>query len=264
MLINKIDELAAIIPTVTGDDFQIYAQAIKESERWLNTSLLGKLFDSIDTDELLREKCKEVVAYRAYRGAIAKLDLINTGNGFAVVNDSKLAPASRDRVKALIESITLSLSNAEGDLCEYLEDQYADQWASAPGSTIIPDSLIQTLREFSQYARFTGSYEAWRISKPLHQYVMRRFIRPVISGELTDKLINLTSSDPEHYRVLREDVRYSFAAYICDSQDAGKQFIDSVRAYLNKHPNDFPEFKNSNQYHPPVSVESIPGLGIFI
>lgn len=264
MLINNIDELTAIVPTVTGGDFSIYSQALLESERWLMNSALGELSDKIETDELLSTKCKEIVAYRAYKGVIPKLDLINTGNGFAVVNDTKLAPASRDRVNALVESISQSLINALNDLCEYLEDNHSEQWIDSPGTTIIPDTLIPTLREFSKYSHFVGNYDNWRTLKPSHQIVMRRFIHPAVSAELTDKLISLEDSAPDCYRNLLEDVKYAFAAYLGDHQDIGNQLIASVRSFLIEHPNDFPEYKNSKQYQPIKAVESRSGLGIFM
>ena len=56
-----------------------------------------------------------IVAFDAFRNAVPHLDLILTPNGFGIVNNSNIAPASKERVERLIASL---LSNRDDEIEE--------------------------------------------------------------------------------------------------------------------------------------------------
>lgn len=49
--------------------------------------------------------CREVVAYQALMDAVPTLDLVLTPNGFGVVSNSNVAPASKERVERLLAAL---------------------------------------------------------------------------------------------------------------------------------------------------------------
>ena len=58
---------------------------------------------SIPEDEHLSEVVSAYVSLKAAHDVLPQLDLVLTENGFAVVSNTNLAPASRDRVASLQE-----------------------------------------------------------------------------------------------------------------------------------------------------------------
>ena len=63
----------------------------------------------------LKVTMARIVAFDAFRNAVPHLDLILTPNGFGIVNNSNIAPASKERVERLIASL---LSNRDDEIEE--------------------------------------------------------------------------------------------------------------------------------------------------
>ena len=63
----------------------------------------------------LKATMARIVAFDAFRNAVPHLDLILTPNGFGIVNNSNIAPASKERVERLIASL---LSNRDDEIEE--------------------------------------------------------------------------------------------------------------------------------------------------
>lgn len=265
MLINNIDQLRSIIPTVIGDNLDNYIQALSDAELWLKTTVLGALFDEIERDQTIRSASTTIVAYKAYQGLIPKLDLVNTTNGFAVPSSDKLAPASRDRVAALVESISASRKMMEAFLYEYLEDhpELATPWSLAPGSTIFPQSLTTTLRQFNRYGNFKDGYDEWRRFKSSHRVVIISHIAPIISPELTARLIADGDKQSAANEKIIENVRIAFTAYFSDDRDLGDKMITSARNYIRGNIDLYPEYKNSLQNQPRSKAQSSDAVGLF-
>lgn len=252
MLINNIADLKAIIPTVIGDRLELYTQALSDAEYWLQHSVLGDI--KPDSSDDLRTKCSRVIAYRAYWSVIPQLDLVNTVNGFAVINSANLAPASRDRVNSLRESIKNSWTTAEAELYELLEDDVSGEWSQSLSSTVIPNSLLPTLRIFNRFGVFGGGYSAWRESRPKHRLTLANFIIPVLSLELTNRLIK------EGDKAILDDVRTAFAAYFNGDTASGDSLMSYVRGYVRSHLDDYPEYRDSAQnrtYQRPENTDSL-------
>ena len=83
-----------------------------------------------------------IVAFDAFRNAVPHLDLILTPNGFGIVNNTNIAPASKERVERLIASL---LSNRDDEI-EHLIALlvHEDGWAQSVqgrffASTMFPD-----------------------------------------------------------------------------------------------------------------------------
>lgn len=239
MIVNNIEDLKAIIPTVIGENFGLYAQVLSDSEYWLRHSILGDI--KPDDSDYLLEKCRTTIAYRAYWTVIPQLDLVNTGNGFAIVNTQNLAPASRDRVNSLRESIKALWVASEGDLYEFLEDNHSEQWTQSPYSTVISNSLLPTLRLFNRSGIFAGGYTEWRQSRMKHRLILANSISPVLSSELTNRLIK------DGDKMILDDVRTAFAAYFNGDTASGDSLIAYVRGYVRSHLDDYPEYRDSTQ-----------------
>ncbi len=97
---------------------------LQTAERWLFSQFVGDdfadTFLTLDPDEPVRVTAACVVAHEAMMRAVPSLDLVLTPNGFGIVSNQNVAPASRDRVARLIASLEASLDDCIEQLVAYL------------------------------------------------------------------------------------------------------------------------------------------------
>ena len=113
-LINTDDQVRQNIPnvlvTVEGEAtlLEKLTPFIEQAETWLATNFTSsELLQAIAAEQgtPLKELCTRIVITEAFRAAIPSLDLILTPNGFGIVSNQNVVPASRERVDALITSL---------------------------------------------------------------------------------------------------------------------------------------------------------------
>jgi hypothetical protein len=117
-LITTDEQLHMLIPnvlvTVEGQPTLIEKlyPYLETAEQWaIDTFVPEAIFDEIaETDsfgpgERFRFPLEKLVACHAYMTAIPSLDLVLTPNGFGIVSNQNVVPASRERVDALINSL---------------------------------------------------------------------------------------------------------------------------------------------------------------
>ena len=84
----------------------------------LEQRVQSSLLELPSRDEILMKlkvTMARIVAFDAFRNTIPHLDLILTPNGFGIVNNYNIAPASKERVERLIASL---LSNRDDEIEE--------------------------------------------------------------------------------------------------------------------------------------------------
>ena len=85
--------------------------------KWLIDNFCPKeIFDDIadrPDPSTAKVTMARIVAFDAFRSAIPHLDIILTPNGFGIVNNSNIAPASKERVERLINSL---LDNRDNEI----------------------------------------------------------------------------------------------------------------------------------------------------
>lgn len=255
-MLETIDIMRRYIPTIAGGSIAKYEQAIADARSWIISTLLGREFmieiEAMNPKSELYRCTERLLAYKAYQLAIPKLDLVETANGFAVVNDEKLAPASRDRVTALVASFEASITQAVGELLDYLEDTpaYRGAWSNSPAFTVMTDSFLPTLREFRRYGSFVGNNLDFMAERPAFQSVILRYIEPRISRELTRAILDevaVGNVSESHERIL-SDLKFALAAFYNERMELGEQSIARVRRVLEADPDAFPAFKTSELY----------------
>lgn len=222
MIIETIEQFRDLIPTVTGKSLEKYTRSIADAEEWLRQRIVGtELMRVIEQEKVaeseLFKRARLVVACKAYLLAIPKMDVIETGNGFAVVNDDTLAPASRERVTALVASMKESLTDAVGGLIEFLEDdvEYRNLWRQSPAFTATVRNYLPTLRLFREYGVFNGGHLDYIDVQPVFHALIVKHIEPIVSPERSAALIaqvaagTIAAADAP----LIESIRLALAGY---------------------------------------------------
>ena len=113
MRINNDNDLRKYIPnalvTVTGEQslFDKIRVELEISDSWFERTFGMEAYPDTVTEQMNDMACK-IVASDAFLRAIPSLDLVLTPNGFGVVSNSTIAPASKERVERLVESLEIS------------------------------------------------------------------------------------------------------------------------------------------------------------
>ena len=143
--------LPNIIASVKGEVpfIERLALFLDLAEDWVKTTFTSEsTFNTIcgytDSNNI-KILCSRLVVADALRRAIPSLDIVLTPNGFAVVNTSNLAPASKPRVDRLVGSM---LSHRDDCIAALLPELVgASKWLTSSqadffGATLFPDLAI--------------------------------------------------------------------------------------------------------------------------
>ncbi len=112
MIISTDSELRQYIPnvlvTVEGEKtlYEKIEQHLRAAEEWVKDSFTGEdvysAIENLTASERLRVIVANIVAAEAFKNAIPSLDLILTPNGFGIVSNNNVLPASKERVDRLM------------------------------------------------------------------------------------------------------------------------------------------------------------------
>lgn len=283
MLINNIDTLKTYIPTIVSGEFGKYSTYMADANQWLRREILGaELYDLIKSltstpptqpeegeplpdHSALVGRAEAVVANKGYLDAIPMLDLIQTESGFGVVRTDKVAPASPERVKALIEGTKAKLSDAIEELIDYLEDtaSYHDDWKGSPAYSLLTDTYTPTLRQFNRYCFFNGTRLGFVKFKPKILEAINLKICPVISTELSDQIIEQLRDDDltTANKTIIEPLCYAMALFANGEDKSANSYLMRVRKTIMQNPDDYKAFKNSPLYARIIATASTANSG---
>ena len=175
MLTITLEMFNATVPAAISPDESIFRKVLPSIERrarFLRNTVIGRrLFDRLThPDEFNVEEGAETEA----RGAIIEfcclagfldilhqLDLVITPNGFGIVSNQNVAPASKERVESLRDSLDRSaavsldeLLLALAELDEWADSHECRSWCQTifwrPGITATPDKPTVTLTDWEK------------------------------------------------------------------------------------------------------------------
>lgn len=167
--------LRAFIPNVfsTVDDelplFDKLAPFLNLAESWFTQNVLGEaLYEAIARDSqhpMFVDVAMAIVA-KAFAIAVPSLDIVFTPNGFGVVGNNSLVPASKERIERLIAS----LHSLEGHCtCAILnEARRLKEWHNSPQCKWLAESIIQDMtilpadnRNWDSFIELRNKAYAW-------------------------------------------------------------------------------------------------------
>ena len=129
------EEFEYYVPSaVMPDDvlFERIAEQLVEGDAAVKSLLGGELYDEREEDRTLLHLCNRMACLTAYKLAIPHLDLVLTDNGFGVVSNQNVAPASAERVNRLIQQVQWSLDDTIDELLDLLRGnaQWVDTYTA--------------------------------------------------------------------------------------------------------------------------------------
>ena len=239
------------------------------AENWvIETFTSSKTFNTICgyvEDNPIRIITAKLIASEALRRAIPSLDLVLTPNGFGVVSNQNIAPASKERVDRLIASLTDYRDECIGNLLPAIVG--ASQWltssqASFFGETLFPDLAI------TDQVKGTGSkWERYLALRPMILDIEASLAEEFFSPELMVRLRNEVLRKTHTADLAR--VINAIRGQVVDLLNGGsirmRDMIDVVN-HIRRFPDLFPEWHASETaklFSPPIFKNKKEARGYF-
>ena len=247
---------------------------LETAERWLFSQFVGDdyadTFLSLDENEPVRLTAAAVVVHEAFMRAVPSLDLVLTPNGFGIVSNQNVAPASRDRVARLIASLETSRDNAIEQLIAYLlrsEEWYQSairQWFTA---TMFPNIDLANLCGFTEH-RWANYLGLRSKAIDIEQRIAEEFVSPeqlaVFREEVFSTRWDFTLTERCHTQII-ERLR-SVILNVLQGNLLNIQSLRDIVDFMRKHEEHFPEFAASDTaklFTPPIFENKKESSGYF-
>lgn len=250
--------------TLSKEAFEKYVPAFRDAETRIFEAVLPCMQQYLDKarnvikipDDYAGDALVEAYVYRqAAWQALPHLDLVLTDNGFAVVSNNNLAPASRDRVAALQERLREEKADARDlllmDLCRNTA------WRETEACRRLRSSLLWCpilLRRYGVTTADGHQVLEWEYNSLLPQVLAAGVeAARIVSAEQMQWLLEHQdewdeTQGPDLRSVLREKCRRFMAAYISDRKPAVRTLALQLQDFLNRHADDLPEYAASSKF----------------
>ena len=258
-LITSDEQLRLLIPnvlaTAEGETTLIEKlyPYLETAEQWaIDTFVPDAIFDEIAEDdgfgpnERLRFPLEKLVACQAYMTAIPSLDLVLTPNGFGIVSNQNIVPASRERVDALMNSLESQRDSAIEALILRLSSR-TDWQQSAQGkyfgATMFP--LLNLCRRLAIREHIWDSYQQLhdRLIKIENVLADTYFSQEQMQVFRSQVIVQYSTSKPIEEQVIRSLQAYELQL-LTDIQVHPQCYYDLV-TIIRERPDDFPAWHTS-------------------
>lgn len=128
---------------------------IQSAKDWLESEYLGPddYLSEVDNYRALR-----IIVWKAFADAVPSLDIVVTPTGFGVVNTESIAPASKERIERLQESLKHKIDVELGILIEFIH-QYPE-WRESERGKYFCATFLSHIRDWRRMA--FDSYDEMR------------------------------------------------------------------------------------------------------
>ena len=240
------------------------------AEDWVKTTFTSEsTFNTIcgytDSNNI-KILCSRLVVADALRRAIPSLDIVLTPNGFAVVNTSNLAPASKPRVDRLVGSMLAHRDDCIAALLPELVG--ASKWLASSqaqffGATLFPDlSIVDSLGSV-QGSRWEKYLELRSQVIDLEASLAEEWFSPELMSALRSENLrgDLTGKRSEIVRQVKAQV----VGYLRSGSFNSRRLADIVN-YIRLNEESFKEWHRSETaklFAPPVFRNKKKASGYF-
>lgn len=245
------EEFEYYVPSaVMPDDtlFERIAGHMDEGEADVRSLLGADLYDVRDQDLTLLNLCKRMACLAAYKTAIPHLDLVLTENGFGVVSNQNVAPASSERVNRLRQQVQFSLDDSIDDLLDYLRGN--QQWVNTYTATAVFRSLVwngrQQLVYFAVPNGHRSTLDELRPKISAAEAKIKHCISPEFFAELCDA-VRLRTAGTEQNTAIHK-ILMTIGADVTEDKAMAHFHVKKLVEWLDGNIRTFPTYANSSAY----------------
>ena len=254
LLITTNEQLTALLPniavTVKGETPLIdkLAPFLKAAEQWaadtfLSSVMLAEISSRYETDGL-RATTTQVIVNEAFRRALSQLDVILTPNGFGIVSNANIAPASKERIERLLSSLLINRDAAIYQLLTLLCKQ--NSWLATEQAEFFRGTMFPTLKHSQSLQEYLETHEKLI---PIEEHIAEQYLSMELLSTLRAQVQSGQFSTAKHKHICRvlqavEVDCLSNATSTTLSPRAHKTLTQIVEL-IRSNPEDFPEWHES-------------------
>ena len=279
-IITTNETLTALIPnvvtTVEGEKPLIdkIDPWLTAAEDWVMRTFTGEsLMTSIANDPSSKawEDMAQLVVTEALHKAIPSLDVVLTPNGFGIVSNQNVAPASKERIDRLIQQMASQrdhfINMLLNDLCLSTAWPESQQYAWFASSLIqFPEvcvgAVYDRIREGQQWDLFLQLRER---AITIEDAIAEKWISYDVMTQLRTEMLAIGNSHTEVFQVARKVRACVYNELRGNSRNHWD--LDRVVNYIRNHPDLFPAWEGSDTAklynNPPVFKNKKNSSGYF-
>ena len=274
-LITTNEQLNALLPnivvSVQGEVPLIDKMApfLGASEKWACDVFTSQpVFDTIcqyAEDNDLRGATTQLIVYEAFRRALPHLDVILTPNGFGIVSNTNIAPASKERITRLLDTL---LDNRDAAILQVLSLLPAETgWLSTEQAQFFADTLFPNIDVTNSFPRsIGGKWEQYLDLRqaliPIEEHIATQYMSQPLMSLLRAQVQTGQFSTDKHQHICRvlkavEVDCLKEANHFTAMQKAHRTLTQLVQI-IRDNPEDFPEWHESDtaQLYNPLIFEN--------
>lgn len=258
-IVTSNEILMAMVPnvvtTVEGEQtlFKKISPELQAAEDWVARTFTGDdILDDIaaDTTGTLWQRVAGIIVEDALHRAIPSLDLVLTPNGFGIVSNQNLAPASKDRVERLITKLVAQrdsyINLLIDDLRMLAEWQDTEQYQWFASSLVSwPKACVNTVvdrpREGQQWDQFLQLRERAIL---IEDAIAEKWISYDVMTQLRTEMLAIGNSHTEVFQVARKVRACVYNELRGNSRNHWD--LDRIVNYIRNHPDLFPAWEGSD------------------
>lgn len=264
MIVNSFEEMKRYLPAAQVKiPAEFFSDALEVAQEALRDEILGEsltalLEENNKEDRQLAGLCRRAISLEAFLRSIPRLDLVITEAGFGVVSNQDIAPASRERIQALTDSMRADLDDAKDRIVSFLlKSSVYSEWRGTEEYAALTDGLFLTYADFKEHAPYSIKVaESWprswadfrRMGAALNVALtsdVAAYISPEYAEELLEKVRDGETLVPSERKALRI-IKTAVAAIALGDRDTGLSEAIKASTFMKAHPADFPTFAGSD------------------
>lgn len=262
MLISSNEQLLTLIPntlTTAKGEVPLYDKMVpflSTTEEWLADNITSEAvltaIGDLEVSHPTRILTCQIIAYDAFYRAIPQLDVILTPNGFGIVSNSNIAPASKERMERLIASM---LENRDRLLMHLMPLLTAfDGWTESEQGRFFSATMFPNMEVTLRFPRPSGSrwdkYLALRDAViPVEEFFATQYLSKELLEVLRSEVQTRHYRSTAHKTVCRILQAVEIRCLLSGDPTASMHFehdalFDIVNTIRNT-PEEFPEWHTS-------------------
>lgn len=257
MIITTINQFIAYVPTASGTEFTAIEPFLKQAENELISLLLGKdLYQYLETAEegnSILDKTSQLLCFKAYKNAIPFVDLIQTPNGFGVVSNANVAPASKERVERLLSQVDKMVDRLTDLLIAELmiTDEALTEWAKLKKFNNLTNCLFCTGIELANYCAEAENRADFLKLKSKLLTAQKDDLSEAISIDYVAELIDQqrTNTVTETNEFVIENCKLILGKYAeKEGEHEAEEMLNQLINFIEKSVDNYPTYKASAEY----------------
>lgn len=262
MLISSNEQLLMLLPntitTVKGEvtAYDKLAPFLGATEKWLADNFTSEevltAIGNLEATHPTRMLTCQIIAYDAFHRAIPQLDVVLTPNGFGIVSNSNIAPASKERIERLMDSLLEHRDRLLMHLMPLLTD--FSGWTESEQGRFFSATMFPNMEVTLRFPKLSGSrWEKYLALRDEIIPVEEFFATQYLSKELLDVLRSEVQArrfrSTTHKTVCRILQAVEVRCLLSGDPTASMHFehnaLTDIVNTIRNNPEEFPEWHNS-------------------